>query len=72
MVDIYRTPDEAFDGLPDYPFAPNYLEWDGLRTHYVDEGPKDAPVALLLHGEPTWSYISVSYTHLTLPTILPV
>ena len=57
MVDIYRTPDEAFDGLPDYPFAPNYLEWDGLRTHYVDEGPKDAPVALLLHGEPTWSYI---------------
>ncbi len=33
------------------------MEWDGLRTHYVDEGPKDAPVALLLHGEPTWSYL---------------
>ncbi len=53
----YRTPDEAFAGLPDFPYEPHYLEWDGLRTHYVDEGPKDAPVALLLHGEPTWSYL---------------
>jgi haloalkane dehalogenase len=57
MKDIYRTPDSAFEGLADFRYAPNYLEWDGLRTHYVDEGPKNAPVALLLHGEPTWSYL---------------
>ena len=57
MEDIYRTPDSAFEGLADFPYAPNYFEWDGLRTHYVDEGPKDAPVALLLHGEPTRSYL---------------
>jgi haloalkane dehalogenase len=56
-MDVYRTPDAAFEGLADFPFAPNYLEWDGLRTHYLDEGPKDGPVALLLHGEPTWSYL---------------
>jgi haloalkane dehalogenase len=57
MENVYRTPDNAFEGLPDFPFEPNYLEWDGLRTHYLDEGPKGAPVALLLHGEPTWSYL---------------
>lgn len=57
MDNVYRTPDAAFEGLADFPYTPNYLEWDGLRTHYVDEGPKDAPVALLLHGEPTWSYL---------------
>lgn len=54
---IYRTPDSAFVGLTDFPFAPHYIEWDGLRTHYLDEGPSDAPIALLLHGEPTWSYL---------------
>ena len=52
---VYRTPDAAFEGLPDYPFAPNYLDQDGLRMHYVDEGSGD-PV-LLLHGEPTWSFL---------------
>lgn len=57
MADFYRSPDAAFDDLVNFSYAPNYLEWDGLRTHYVDEGPKDAPVALLLHGEPTWSYL---------------
>jgi haloalkane dehalogenase len=51
----YRTPDECFDGLPGYPFAPNYVEQDGLRLHYLDEG--DGPPVLLLHGEPTWSYL---------------
>ena len=56
-MDIYRTPDSAFEALDDFPFKPNYLEWGGLRTHYLDEGPKDAPVALLLHGEPTWCYL---------------
>lgn len=52
---VYRTPDESFDSLPGYPFAPHYVEQDGLRLHYVDEGEGD-PV-LLLHGEPTWSYL---------------
>jgi haloalkane dehalogenase len=54
-MDVYRTPDERFDALPDYDYAPRYLEQDGLRTHYVDEGSGD-PV-LLLHGEPTWAFL---------------
>jgi haloalkane dehalogenase len=59
---ILRTPDERFHHLPGYPFEPNYVEIpDGeggiLRIHYVDEGPKDAEAVLLLHGEPTWSYL---------------
>lgn len=57
-----RTPDERFENLPAYPFRPNYLMVDDaeggeLRMHYLDEGPKDAPVALMLHGEPSWSYL---------------
>ncbi len=52
-----RTPDERFADLPGYAFAPHYLEVDGLRVHYVDEGPADGPVVLLLHGQPTWSYL---------------
>jgi haloalkane dehalogenase len=51
----YRTPEERFAGLPDCSFTPHYLEQDGLRMHYVDEGA-GAPV-LLLHGEPTWSFL---------------
>ena len=54
-MEVYRTPDERFDGLPGYPFAPRYFEWDGLRMHYVQEGA-GAPV-LLLHGEPTWAFL---------------
>ncbi|MGH3050556.1 MAG: alpha/beta fold hydrolase, partial [Gaiellaceae bacterium] len=55
-MDVYRTPDERFEGLADYPFAPHWLEHDdGLRMHYLDEGDGD-PV-LLVHGEPTWSYL---------------
>ena len=52
-----RTPDSNFDELADFPFAPNYLEVGGLRMHYIDEGPRDAPVALLVHGMPSWSYL---------------
>ncbi|MHB8642211.1 MAG: haloalkane dehalogenase [Gaiellaceae bacterium] len=52
---VYRTPDHAFAGLPGYDFAPHCVEQDGLRMHYVEEG-EGAPV-LLLHGEPTWSYL---------------
>jgi haloalkane dehalogenase len=55
MKDVYRTPDEAFSDLPDYPFEPHYIEQDGLRMHHVDEGTGE-PV-LLLHGEPTWSFL---------------
>ncbi|QIV85034.1 haloalkane dehalogenase [Mycolicibacterium frederiksbergense] len=56
-MDVLRTPDERFTDLPDFPFAPHYLEVDGLRVHYLDEGAADAPVVLLLHGEPSWSYL---------------
>jgi haloalkane dehalogenase len=54
---ILRTPESRFENLPDYPFSPNYAEIEGLRIHYVDEGPKDAPPVLLMHGEPSWSYL---------------
>jgi haloalkane dehalogenase len=54
-VDAYRTPEECFEGLPGYDFAPNYADHDGLRLHYLDEGT--GPPVLLLHGEPTWSYL---------------
>jgi len=53
--DVYRTPDERFADLPGFDFEPRYLEQGGLRMHYLDEGAGD-PV-LLLHGEPTWSYL---------------
>ncbi len=56
-MSILRTPDSAFAALPDYPFSPNYVEVGGLRMHYVDEGPREAPVVLMLHGEPTWSFL---------------
>jgi len=51
-----RTPDERFANLPGYAWAPSYLEWKGLRIHYLDVG-KGARVLLALHGEPTWSYL---------------
>jgi haloalkane dehalogenase len=54
-MDAYRTPEERFNDLPGYAFEPHYVEQDGLRMHYVDEGDGD-PV-LLLHGEPTWAYL---------------
>ncbi|MDJ0788984.1 MAG: haloalkane dehalogenase [Myxococcota bacterium] len=57
MPDVFRTPESRFASLKEYPFTPRYLEWEGLRMHHVDEGPRDAPVALLLHGMPTWSYL---------------
>ena len=52
-----RTPDERFANLPGYAFKPNYLDIDGLRMHYVDEGPRDGRVVLMLHGEPSWSFL---------------
>lgn len=57
-MDRLRTPDERFEGLPGYPFAPHYVEvTDGLRMHYAAVGPTSGPVVLLLHGQPTWSYL---------------
>jgi haloalkane dehalogenase len=53
-----RTPDERFRHLPDYPFEPHWTELpSGLRMHHVDEGPRDADPVLMLHGEPSWSYL---------------
>jgi len=52
------TPEVRFDNLPDYPFAPNYLEvGDGLQMHYLDEGPEKGEIVLCLHGEPSWSFL---------------
>jgi len=57
-----RTPDARFENLPGYPFAPRYVdvpdeEGSSLRMHYLDEGPREGAVVLLLHGEPSWSYL---------------
>ncbi len=50
-----RTPEEYFDNLPDFPFLPNFIELNGMRVHYIDEGQGET--ILCLHGEPTWSYL---------------
>ena len=66
-MDVLRTPDDRFAGLPDFPFAPHYQNipsGDGgeLRLHYLDEGPSDAPETLLcMHGEPSWCFL---YRHM--------
>jgi haloalkane dehalogenase len=54
-VDVFRTPDERFEGLPGYGFQPNYADVDGLRLHWVDEG--DGRPVICFHGEPTWAYL---------------
>ena len=55
---VLRTPDERFAQLPDFPYAPQYAQVDGLRMHYIDEGPRDAAVTVLcLHGQPSWAYL---------------
>jgi haloalkane dehalogenase len=57
LMEVIRTPDERFINLAGYPFGPHYAEVAGLRIHYVDEGPRTALPVLLLHGEPSWSYL---------------
>lgn len=61
-IKALRTPDERFENLPGYDFAPNYVDdlpgYEGLRVHYLDEGPKDAAKTFLcLHGQPSWCYL---------------
>lgn len=57
-MQVLRTPDERFAAIADWPYEPRYAEVDdGLRAHYVDEGPADAAPVLLMHGEPTWAYL---------------
>ncbi len=59
--EFMRSPDNNFVGLADFPFEPHYFDIDGLRMHYIDEGPHDAPVILMMHGMPSWSYL---YRHI--------
>lgn len=54
---VLRTPEARFAHIPDFPYAPKYLEVGGLRIAYIDEGPRTAAPVLLMHGEPTWSYL---------------
>ena len=56
-MELLRTPDDRFRELPGYRFAPNYLDAGGPRIHYLDEGPRAGAPVLLLHGEPSWSYL---------------
>ncbi len=60
-MDFVRTPEQRFERLLDYPFAAHYVQLGALRMHYVDEGPRDAKPILMLHGEPSWSYL---YRHM--------
>ena len=61
MISYLRTPEFRFRHLPNYQFEENYIDIAGLRMHYVDEGPKRTDPILMLHGEPTWSYL---YRHM--------
>lgn len=61
MAKFVRTPDERFKNLPNYSFSAHYTDVGGLRMHYIDEGPGSADPILMLHGEPSWSYL---YRHM--------
>jgi len=63
---LLRTPDERFKNLPDFLFKPHYIEVDGIRIHYVDEGSNDEEIILLMHGEPSWSFL---YRHMIPPLV---
>ncbi|MBH5322255.1 haloalkane dehalogenase [Aurantiacibacter sediminis] len=64
---VFRTPDKRFANLPDFDFPPHYHELSsGLRLHYLDEGERDAPIVLMMHGEPSWCYL---YRHMIPPMV---
>lgn len=67
-MDVVRTPEDRFRDLPGFPWTPSYVEVGAprLRMAYVDDWPRDAPVVLLLHGEPTWGYL---YRHMIGPLL---
>lgn len=74
-MDVLRTPEDRFSDLPDFDFEPHYVEVGSagddtcpgpLRMAYLDEGPRDGEVVLMLHGEPTWSYL---YRHMIGPCV---
>lgn len=67
MGEVFRTPDARFAQVPGYPFDPRYhILADGLRLHYLDEGPREATPVLMLHGEPSWSFL---YRHMIGPVV---
>jgi haloalkane dehalogenase len=61
MTDFARTPDVNFEDLDDFQYEAHFHQWQDMRVHYLDEGPRDGPVMLLCHGMPTWSYL---YRHM--------
>jgi haloalkane dehalogenase len=63
---LLSTPDERFENLPDFPFEPHYIEVDGIKIHYLDEGSTQSEVILLMHGEPSWCFL---YRHM-IPILL--
>lgn len=67
MAAVLRTPEARFASLPAFPWQPHYLEWGGMRAHYLDEGSRGASHTFLcLHGEPTWCYL---YRHMIPPLL---
>jgi haloalkane dehalogenase len=70
-LDYLSTPKACFDAIEDYPFAEHYInvsdqEGGSLQLHYVDEGPRDGEIVLMLHGEPSWSFL---YRHMISPMV---
>jgi haloalkane dehalogenase len=57
VTEVLRTPEARFANLPDFAYTPHYTNIGGLRIAHIDEGPRDAPTVLLMHGEPTWSFL---------------
>ena len=57
VTNALRTPEQRFANLPDFPYLPHYTEIGGLSVAHIDEGPRDGPTVLLMHGEPTWSFL---------------
>lgn len=57
VTEVLRTPEARFANLPDFAYTPHYTDIGGLRIAHIDEGPRDAPTVLLMHGEPTWSFL---------------